>query len=267
MRSELSQMKKVIETLTSDRPERTALAPRGGAHTRVRPQPQAPAEAMTAAVAAAAATAPRRIVDSGGSKIAITAQTNNVGNRINVDNSADHSVDKTINNTVSVDKSIHINIFGKEDTSHITRNDIWKIFNALGPVGADLRRLAEQTILRTAMLIYSDEAHPENITCYIPNKKSKEVMVREEKGWRVQPVDLTLSPMAAKSVNELFKKQPLPGVDGIDDAANLDTCTKILRHILDHEGDLTAESSGLRAIPIRNKSLLEQVLAKLPGGK
>jgi hypothetical protein len=163
---------------------------------------------------------------------------------------------------------ININLFGQEDTSHITRGDIWRIFNALGPIGADLRRASEQAILRAAMLIYSDEQHPENITCYIPNKKGKEAMVHDEKGWAMQPINLVLSPMAAKSVDALFKKQPLPGVDGIDEGANIDVCTKILRHIADHEGDLTSEPSAeLRAIPIRNKGLLERVLAKLPNGK
>jgi hypothetical protein len=173
---------------------------------------------------------------------------------------------QNVQNNVQNNNSVTINVFGQEDVSHITRGDIWRIFSALGPVGTDLKRAAEQAILRAAMLIYSDDSHPENITCYVPNKKGKEVMVHDEKGWAMQPINLVLSPMAARSVDALFKKQPLPGVDGIDDAANIDVCTKILRHIADHEGDLTSDpSSELRAIPIRNKGLLERVLARLPG--
>ena len=173
--------------------------------------------------------------------------------------------------TKTFKQNITINFFGSENTSHITQKDVLGLFRSLGPVGAsaDLSKAGERLILSMAMMIYSDEMHPENITCYLPSKKGKEALVHAQRGWEVMPVSLTLSPMAVRSVDELFKKQPWPGIDGIAADANLDAPTKILTYIKDNEGTIignaSAPSSELRAIPIRNRDLLDRVLQKLPG--
>lgn len=74
--------------------------------------------------------------------------------------------------------------------------------------------------------------------------------------------------MASKSVDELFAKQPWPGMHGISSDQQLEVPTKILGYIKKHEGDIvnsiSAPSSDLRAIPIRNKEILERVLSRLP---
>ena len=132
---------------------------------------------------------------------------------------------KNINKT-----NVTINIFGAENTSHITQRDVLGIFRSLGPIAGsqDLAKVSDRVILSMAMMIYSDEKHPENITCYLPSKKGKEALVHSEAGWEVMPVSLTLSPMASRSVDELFKKQPWAGLDGIAADANLDEPSKIL---------------------------------------
>jgi hypothetical protein len=174
----------------------------------------------------------------------------------------DQSTGKIVKNTINV------NVFGGESTAHITSVDVLGLLRGLGPLGEDLCKPSERLILSMAMLIYSDERHPENITCYLPNKKGRDALIHGESGWEVMPVSLTLSPMASKSVDELFKKQPWPGIGGIDPLLNLDEPTRILSYIAKHEGDLVggaaSPSSELRAIPIRNRDILEKVLAKLP---
>jgi hypothetical protein len=174
----------------------------------------------------------------------------------------DQSSGKTITNT------FNINVFEAESTAHITPKDICGLLQKLGPLGENLRKSAERLILSTAMMIFSDERHPENITCYLPNKKGKDALIHGERGWEVMPVSLTLSPMASKSVDTLFKKQPWPGLNGVPADLDLDEPTRILRYIADNEpdlvGDAASPSSELRAIPIRNREILEKVLARLP---
>ena len=172
--------------------------------------------------------------------------------------------------TKNIKNTININFFGCEKTDHITPRDVLGLFRGIGPLGAgaDLGKAGEKIILSMAMMIYSDQKHPENITCYLPSKKGKEALVHAEGGWEVMPVSLTLSPMASRSVDELFRKQPWAGLDGIAADANLDEPTKILSYIAKNEGELvgdaSAPASDFRAIPIRNREILEKVLAKLP---
>lgn len=164
--------------------------------------------------------------------------------------------------------NIVINVFGAEDTSHITPKDILALIQGLGPLGDNLRPAAEKLLLQTAMMIYSDERHPENITCYFPNKKGKGILVHGPDGWKILPEVLTLSPLMLGSINQLFKKQPFPGQDGIPSDLNLDAPTRILRYIADHERELidgaAAPRMSFATIPIRNKSILERSLGKLP---
>lgn len=165
-------------------------------------------------------------------------------------------------------KNITINIFGSEKTDHISHKDVLGLIQKLPPFGDDLSEAGKRLILSMAMKIFSDDKHPENITCYLPNKKGKEVMVHGASGWEVVPASLSLSPMASRSVDELFAKQPWPGQNGIDADAKMERPTQVLGYIKRHEGTLiesaSAPSSELRAIPIRNKDLLTKALTKLP---
>jgi hypothetical protein len=113
----------------------------------------------------------------------------------------------------STKNSVTINIFGKEDKAHITRQDVWEILRNASGEAAVLEKEAEAAILRAAMLIFSDEKRPENITCYMPNKKGKEALIRGKSGWEVRPVATVLPPMMKSSVYTQFDKQTLPGKD------------------------------------------------------
>jgi hypothetical protein len=132
-----------------------------------------------------------------------------------------------------------------------------------------MRKTAERAILATAMMIFSDEKRLENITCYTPNKKGKEALVHSERGWEIMPMSLAMSPIASRSVDELFAKQPVLGGPGVEEDVTqekIDEAARILKYIQVHEGDLVNEAaaSELRAIPIRNKDILQKALAHLP---
>lgn len=119
----------------------------------------------------------------------------------------DAIVDLSTKNIKTINK-ITVNFFGSENTDHIKPTNVIDLVKKLGPLGADLGKASDRLILSMAMMIFSDPKHPENITCYVPNKKSKEVLIHDETGWSVSPISLTLSPMASRSVDELFRKQP-----------------------------------------------------------
>ncbi len=196
---------------------------------------------------------PAALVSAPQSFTAVVAQTANV----------DQSVNKTVNNTV-----INISVFGQERLDRITKPQVFDILRGLGPVGENVKTIAEKAIIQAAMLIFSDPAHPEDLTCYLPNKKGENALVHGEGGWEVQPVGLVISPMAAQSIETLFKHQPAPDQHTPEKDVKwiMEECGNIMRYIQQHEGDLTNEPprGEMRGVLIRNKELLQQVLKKLP---
>ena len=173
----------------------------------------------------------------------------------------DASIGKTVNN-------VTINVFGAERLDKITKPQVVDLLRSLGPVGENVKAIAEKAIIQAAMLIFSDPARPEDITCYLPNKKGDDALVHGEAGWEVQPVGLVISPMAAQSIEVLFKHQPAPDQHTPEKDVKwmMEECGNIMRYIAQHEGDMTNEPprGEMRGILIRNKDLLQQVLAKLP---
>ena len=166
--------------------------------------------------------------------------------------------------TVAVDnskKEVHIHIHGQEALEHITSARIKEILDeTLGQAGSGVEHAAQAAVLKTAMLVYSDPDHPENLTAYLPNKKTNDVMVRTSRGgtngWEVHPASLVLPPMAQKSVDTLFDRQPY------EDAEEYGP---LMKELADNETRYV-EGSELRPILVRNKALLARVLETLPLG-
>ena len=156
-------------------------------------------------------------------------------------------------NTVVVDnKRVVINVFGKENVSHITKADIKAILDDSITKGL-IADAATAAVQKAAMMTYSDPVHPENLTCYLSNKKTNDALVHTENGWEVQPASLILVPMAAQSINELFEKQPLEGAEKYD---------SLMRELRDNENKHLSNTAALRAILVRNKKLLKAALAQ-----
>ena len=170
--------------------------------------------------------------------------------------------------TMNTVNNISINLFERENINRITKPQIFDILRGLGPLGENIQAQAEKAIIQTAMLIFSDPTHPEDITCYLPNKKGDNALVHGEFGWEMQPIGLVISPMAAQSIEALFKHQPAPDTTtpANDVKWMMGECTRMMRYIADHEGAMTVNppKGEMRGILIRNRDLLQQVLAKLP---
>jgi hypothetical protein len=151
-----------------------------------------------------------------------------------------------------------VNVFGSEGLEHVTRGRIRAILEESLGVGG-IAGAAQAAVLKTALLVYSDPEHPENLTCYLPNKKGDEALVHMSRngttGWEVQPVPLVLPPMARKSVDALFDRQPF------EDAG---TFEPLMAELRDNEERYVAGQGALRPVLVRNKDLLARALASLP---
>lgn len=146
-----------------------------------------------------------------------------------------------------------INIFGQEGVGHATVSQIKTILDESIKTPA-VSTAVQDAILKTAMLVYSDPSRPENLTCYLPNKKTNDVLVHAELGWEVQPASLVLPPMARKSVDTLFELQPYENAKDYGPLM-LELANNEYRYIAGTE---------LRPILVRNKDLLMRALEALP---
>ena len=115
-------------------------------------------------------------------------------------------------NTIINVTNVTINAFGQESFDHITHERIRALLDeAIRSKQADDATSA--TLARAAQLIYSDREHPENITCYMPSQDVRSAMVcaGADGGrvqWRILPRDKVVSPMARRTKDLLFSKQP-----------------------------------------------------------
>ena len=161
------------------------------------------------------------------------------------------SVGKTVN--TQVNNTITIHIHGKESINHITRERMQALLDEALQAPA-MAQSINQAVMKTAMLVYSDPDHPENLTCYLPNKKTNDALVHARDGWEVRPTSLVLPEMAQKSVDTIFDKQP---------HENVEAYGLMLRDLINREADYIA-GADLRPVLVRNKDLLTRALKTLP---
>ncbi len=155
------------------------------------------------------------------------------------------------NAQVDNSKKIVINVFGREKLDHVTAERIKAILDECLQRPA-LPTAVNEAVLKTAMLVYSDPDRPENLTAYLPNKKLKDALVHTKDGWEVQPTQLVLPPMALKSIDTIFGRQPPE-----------DEYAPLLKELQQNEARFAA-GEDLHPILVRNKDLLARALATLP---
>jgi len=164
------------------------------------------------------------------------------GNQNQVDNRVDNRV-------------YNINIFGQEDISHLTRDQITGVLlKSLN--GQSLQAAGLAAISEVGMLIYSDPGHPNNITVCIVNKKSNEVMVYGDGGWEILPIANVAPQMVDKCLDAIFDLQPFEGDP-------MEKCGPLLRDYIDHVARYI-ERADMRTILVRNKDLLKRTQGSLP---
>ena len=168
---------------------------------------------------------------------------------------------------------IVVNVFGSEDVTHITPVRIRAILDeamtraaprlpvgptapagaaasgdTAGPAGA-----AAEALLSTALLIYSDPEHPENLTCYMPRSLGTDALVKSADGWEIRKKSVVLSDMAGRALDQLFDKQPYDNASQYGD---------LMRELRDREARFRAGET-LKPVLVKNKELLENVLGGL----
>ena len=152
------------------------------------------------------------------------------------------------NAQVNNSHNININLFGQETIGHIGAAEIRAILQGCLKT-PDLLQAAQEAVTKTALSIWSDPVHPENHTCYLPNKKTEDALVHEQTGWEVQPASVVLPPMAQKSIDVLFDHQPY------EDAADY---APLMTELRESEPKLVKSTSKLRPVLVRAKTLLSR---------
>lgn len=166
------------------------------------------------------------------------------------------------NNSIVYTNTNHITInnFGSEGTTHIDRAKVRGVLDSALKITNPTQQ-AYMVMLEAAMMVYSDPEHPENLTCYIPNKKEDAAMVHVgsqpgagDARWEIRPCHMVLPPMAVKALDTLFFNQPFDDAERYGD---------LMINLRDNERAYT-EGKEMRAILIRNKDLLRKALGELP---
>ena len=155
---------------------------------------------------------------------------------------------------IATDKSVAFNLFGKESLAHANSDRIRAILDDSLRDTSSIQAAARMAVTKTAMLIYSDPDHPENLTCYMPNKKTNDVLTHTERGWEIYPVSMVINQIGQKTIDHLFAKQPFE---------NADHYTLIMKELQQNEKAYITDSL-IRPILIRNRSLLEQATDEMP---
>jgi hypothetical protein len=97
--------------------------------------------------------------------------------------------------------AIHLHNFGEEDTRHL-----------MDVLGAILDALPHDTpgeavIASAVRAVYSDPAHPQNMTVHIPNKRDNVPHVRTPAGWEPRTEAEVYPRMVDRACDELQQKQ------------------------------------------------------------
>jgi len=159
----------------------------------------------------------------------------------------------SVGNTINNHQTFNISVFGSESLEHVDSATVKAILDDSRKL-PEITHAAETALLKTAMLIYSDPDHPENLTCYLPNKKGDETLVHTDGGWEIRPTRLVLSPMASTTLMRISDKQPYERAEDYGE---------IMAELVHNEKRYIG-GQELRPILVRNKDLLRRALETLP---
>lgn len=176
----------------------------------------------------------------------------------------DYSVHHT---QVSIAAPVTINVFGQEDTAHLTPQAMGALLDGLREGAPDGQRV----IVSVVREIYGDPKRPENITCYTPNSKRDAVLVHSETGWKSLTGKEVFPEMMTRACTELNDKQ-----DFYADLELLEERSKQVRAAFDCETQCKSAdpvearraraqlARSLQTVMSGNKAYLLQGLERLP---
>ena len=173
--------------------------------------------------------------------------------------------------------NVTVNVFGEETWKHIDSTRIQGLLDCLMPEELSTkatRTQAEKAMStmfeRTAMLIYSDVTHPENLTAYIPRPiaapgaaDADQVMVYRggpvpgQPRWEMATLQEVAPPMAKKTLDLLQVRQPLASGQ-----RDLTEYGLFIKSLFEKEKQWVG-GRELRAVLVKNATLIQQ---RHPGG-
>ena len=161
-----------------------------------------------------------------------------------------------------VNNNVTINIFGAEDISYMRRPEVKAILDrALRVSPTDPQQAVRHALTQIGYSVYSNTEHPENITCYIPNKKREEVLVHTGERWELRPSSEVTPDMYVNSMNILFNQQPF------EDVAKYG---QLMTEARDREHDPHFANSlhrGYTTLLTENKGKLRLLASEILGGE
>lgn len=149
------------------------------------------------------------------------------------------AIDRSVHNTqvniapVQATAPIMINLFGQENTTHLTPKAMGELLDAL-PTGVPDGQRVVVSVIRE---IYGNPAHPENLTCFSPNKKGDTIYVRSATGWEPRTGNEIYPKMLTRACTELNDKQ-----DFHVEAPVLEERSKQVKAAFEYETTITADS-------------------------
>lgn len=176
-------------------------------------------------------------------------------NRVAVDNRiAADNLNQGIIATDNRKTVVNINVFGQENMDHLSAELVRKVLDEALRSSPVLELAAAAAVLKMSMMSYSDIERPDNLTCFLPNKKTTDALIHTAKGWQTSPSSLVIPPMVQSSINAIFDHQPFE---------NPENYGALLRTLIDNEKQLMS-GTELLSLLIRNKGLLMRLLDRLP---
>ena len=152
--------------------------------------------------------------------------------------------------------NIHMNVFGKEDCSHISRETVRALLDEVRAITSDPNLGAEAALRRAAEMIYSDRQRPENTTCYVPDPRRDDTMVHGEGGWGIHPYRAIAPTLTERAVTVLFELQPFTDIEKYGE---------LLIALRDNEHKYKG-GKQLRDMLIRNAAIIKELCAAPPQG-
>lgn len=152
-----------------------------------------------------------------------------------------------------VHNNMTINIFGSEDVSYLGRTEIRAILDkALRVSPSDPMKAAKHALTEIGYKVYSNPLHPENITCYVPNKRHEDVLIHTGERWELRPGAEITPEMYVRSMEIMFGQQPFE---------NAERYGPLMIEAREREHDPTfagAMHKGYRTLLVENKAKLRQ---------
>lgn len=169
--------------------------------------------------------------------------SNTVNNNTINNNTHNNTQNNTQNNTIN---NVTINMFGKENLSHLTVRDYKRVF-----------KRCNLSVPEFILLKHFDENNPENNNIYISNLKSEYVTMYDGDKWIVADKDTAIQNLYDDNCGMLIEK-----FEDLKEQLDANTQSKFNRFIDRHDDQETIDNSkkeirqvlyNNRHIPIKNK--------------